>query len=378
MGNNRGTEEITVGPLLARAKLLRLRGQWDESISVCTEALRKYPDSVTAHSLLGEIYETLGRLDDAAQWYAMAVERDPKSPQEKVNLERTLMAQQALRPPVLKPSPNAAPKPATEKTLEWFDRIFPPGRTDSIARLIFAVSGILAALLLLSAAVVFFAFRQNSGRANASLIGERDILPDISAPEAVVVTPRAAPNVVARREDSAPPVMAASSPAPPSLPPAAGNAPAGAVGTTGEQEAWFKNRVASIANEISRTTGLTIKSVNRNANVATGSVIGVNVTIPVVSEEPMRTKDRVIRAAAEALCAAARADSKASYASVRIFLAASNGRPEEMAFYGGVGDASIAQVRNNDPSKLGVNELLNQFDPPIFWGHPLSGLPQWY
>ena len=41
----RQEEELTVGPLLARAKLLRLRKQWDEATAVCTDALRKFPKS---------------------------------------------------------------------------------------------------------------------------------------------------------------------------------------------------------------------------------------------------------------------------------------------------------------------------------------------
>ena len=297
MANERGTEEITVGPLLARAKLLRLRGQWDESISVCSEALRKYPDSITAHSLLGEIYETLGRMDDAAQWYAMAVERDPRNPQERAKLERTLSAQKAQRPPApLLKAPPAPTKPPAEKTLEWFDRVFPPGRTDSIARLIFAVSGILAALLLLSAAIVFFVFRQNGGTAAASVAAANDILPTlVSAPEPVVVTPRATP-VPTPAAESAP---VASAPAVTSaLARAASFRTAFLTSAAGDREEQFRAEIARTAGR----SGVSIASVNFDAK---GETIGVIVSLPARSEESIARKNRVVRAAAEVVRAAA-------------------------------------------------------------------------
>ena len=74
--------------LLAQANLLRVRGHWEEAAGACMAALRLAPDSSSANSLLGDIYENQGRYDDAAQWYRMALDANPDSPADRVKLER--------------------------------------------------------------------------------------------------------------------------------------------------------------------------------------------------------------------------------------------------------------------------------------------------
>ncbi len=74
--------------LLAQANLLRMRGRWDEAVEKCMAALRLTPDSATAQSLLGDIYENQGRYDDAIQWYRMALDVNPDSPADKLKLGR--------------------------------------------------------------------------------------------------------------------------------------------------------------------------------------------------------------------------------------------------------------------------------------------------
>lgn len=73
--------------LLAQANLLRIRGSWEESVERCMAALRLAPESSTAQSLLGDIYENQGRYDDAAQWYRMALDVNPNSPADQMKLE---------------------------------------------------------------------------------------------------------------------------------------------------------------------------------------------------------------------------------------------------------------------------------------------------
>ncbi|MGI4792114.1 MAG: tetratricopeptide repeat protein [Janthinobacterium lividum] len=74
--------------LLAQANLLRMRGHWEEAAQKCMAALRLAPDSSSANSLLGDIYENQGRLDDAAQWYRMALDVNPNSPADRLKLGR--------------------------------------------------------------------------------------------------------------------------------------------------------------------------------------------------------------------------------------------------------------------------------------------------
>jgi hypothetical protein len=73
--------------LLAQANLLRIRGCWEESVESCMAALRLAPESSSAQSLLGDIYENQGRYDDAAQWYRMALDVNPNSPADRLKLD---------------------------------------------------------------------------------------------------------------------------------------------------------------------------------------------------------------------------------------------------------------------------------------------------
>ena len=79
--------------LLAQANLLRMRGCWEEAVENCMAALRLTPDSPSAQSLLGDIYENQGRRDDAIQWYRMALDLNPLSTADRVKLERLLSLQ---------------------------------------------------------------------------------------------------------------------------------------------------------------------------------------------------------------------------------------------------------------------------------------------
>ena len=74
--------------LLAQANLLRVRGHWNDAAEKCMAALRLAPDSASANSLLGDIYENQGRYDDAALWYRMALDANPDSPADHLKLNR--------------------------------------------------------------------------------------------------------------------------------------------------------------------------------------------------------------------------------------------------------------------------------------------------
>jgi hypothetical protein len=78
--------------LLAHANLLRIRGQWDEAIEQCMAAMRLAPGNASAQSLLGDIYENRGQVDDAIQWYRMALDVNPDSGANKLKLERLVEA----------------------------------------------------------------------------------------------------------------------------------------------------------------------------------------------------------------------------------------------------------------------------------------------
>jgi tetratricopeptide (TPR) repeat protein len=81
--------------ILAQANLLRMRGRWDEAAEVCAEALRRQPRNAAAHSLLGDIYENRGRLDDAIHWYSLALDLNPGSVADQSKLARARELQTA-------------------------------------------------------------------------------------------------------------------------------------------------------------------------------------------------------------------------------------------------------------------------------------------
>jgi tetratricopeptide (TPR) repeat protein len=86
-----------VAALLARANLLRMRGQWAEAVERCTEVLRLDPHNAAAHSLLGDIYENQGRLDKSSHWYQLALEQNPESIADQAKLARVKELQAVRR-----------------------------------------------------------------------------------------------------------------------------------------------------------------------------------------------------------------------------------------------------------------------------------------
>jgi len=73
---------------LAAANLLRVRGLHDQAEARCIEVLRADPNNVHAHSLLGDIYQDQGRLEDARQWYQLALDLNPNSRPDREKLAR--------------------------------------------------------------------------------------------------------------------------------------------------------------------------------------------------------------------------------------------------------------------------------------------------
>ncbi|MEJ5251775.1 MAG: tetratricopeptide repeat protein [Chthonomonadetes bacterium] len=81
-------EERLVNPRLAHANLLRMRGKWEDAIRACSEVLRQFPNNVHAHALMGDIYRDQGNLEEAAQWYKLALDLAPDSAVDRRRLEQ--------------------------------------------------------------------------------------------------------------------------------------------------------------------------------------------------------------------------------------------------------------------------------------------------
>jgi len=72
---------------LARANLLRMRAEFRQAEDVCLRVLKRFPNSVAAHTLLGDIYSDQGLLEQSAQWYELALDLDPTSSSDRQKLD---------------------------------------------------------------------------------------------------------------------------------------------------------------------------------------------------------------------------------------------------------------------------------------------------
>ncbi|MBC8104382.1 MAG: tetratricopeptide repeat protein [Cytophagales bacterium] len=376
--------ELAVGPLLARANLLRMRGQWDEAVAVCTEALRRAPESPTAHSVLGDIYEAQGKLEDALQWYSMAVDLAPTRQSDREKLEQVVAAQRVRLRTVDKaraesleayrqqmtgklgatpPSgvtSSTGGRAAAERTVEWFDRVFPPGRSESIARLIFTMCGVIAVMIF---AAVLFVYTSTSRSKYANLAEggtNAGSLPTLSAPRPPVlmeVPPSARP--------AAAPTPAASSPAATKPARAGGAAPVSA-----SDPVTVQARV-----ERSLPPGVRVLALD-----GTGGSYQMAVALPrAASETTAATQERVLRGAALAARALSLVDSRATQAIVRASL--QNGvsptgagtsipaSPDDVPVF--IGTVALAGIRANDPSLTPTATLQAQFTG-AYWSSALT------
>ncbi len=184
--------------LLAQANLLRMRGCWEDAVGNCMAALRLVPDSPSAQSLLGDIYENQGRYDDAIQWYRMALDANPESPADRLKLDRLLQRQQPSSRPERKAvtveSDSGTSGPASEATA--------PGplwrrlRQDPEAALRY---GALAAAALVCLVVVF-AYGAVHRRATLAALGLTSYQEVKTAP--IVVPPASGPPASAGAEST--------------------------------------------------------------------------------------------------------------------------------------------------------------------------------
>lgn len=85
MASSEGSDN-EIYPLLARANLLRMRAQYKQAEDLCLKILRRYPSNATTNTLLGDICAERGDLEQASQWYELALEIVPESKVEREKL----------------------------------------------------------------------------------------------------------------------------------------------------------------------------------------------------------------------------------------------------------------------------------------------------
>jgi hypothetical protein len=78
--------DVDIYPELARANLLRMRGEYKQAEEVCLKVLRRYPNNSSANTLLGDISAECGELDQAISWYELALDLVPESKADQEKL----------------------------------------------------------------------------------------------------------------------------------------------------------------------------------------------------------------------------------------------------------------------------------------------------
>lgn len=78
--------EREVHPQLAQANLHRLRGEYKEASDICLAILRRYPNNASANTMLGDIAVARGELDQAVEWFELALDINPDSKEVKEKL----------------------------------------------------------------------------------------------------------------------------------------------------------------------------------------------------------------------------------------------------------------------------------------------------
>lgn len=80
--------DLRLAALLTSASLHKIKKEWDAAIADATEALEIDPNNADVASLLAAIYEQKGNKDEAAVWYRIALDLDPKNAATRVRLDR--------------------------------------------------------------------------------------------------------------------------------------------------------------------------------------------------------------------------------------------------------------------------------------------------
>ncbi len=72
---------------LARANLLRMRGDYATAMEQCRAILRRFPNNVSANQLLGDLCHESGDLEQAKEWYELALDIAPSHAQIQKKLK---------------------------------------------------------------------------------------------------------------------------------------------------------------------------------------------------------------------------------------------------------------------------------------------------
>lgn len=82
-----GGSDQEVYPELAKANLHRMRKEYKPAKDICLGILRRFPNNASANTLLGDICVEQDDLEQAAEWYELALDIVPDSAADKAKLD---------------------------------------------------------------------------------------------------------------------------------------------------------------------------------------------------------------------------------------------------------------------------------------------------
>ncbi len=163
-----------VSALLAQAFRKHAAGDTDGAIALCLEVLKLNPNSSSAHSLLGTLYEQRGDRELAIQEFAKVLELNPGSIADRAKLDQ------------LRDGPSSTPPPK----VNWSRRIAAPVLTESPATAAIVAVIVFFLVLFMGGLTIWYRSRQRAPKPEAT--PQQTASTGMNVPLAPVASPPAA------------------------------------------------------------------------------------------------------------------------------------------------------------------------------------------
>ena len=260
--------DAVVYPEIARANLFRMRGEMAEAERICLAILKRFPNNPSTHVLLGDINNESVNLEQAKQWYEMALDLTP----DNRGVARKL---QVVNDELGKRQDSRA-----TAGLE----VRPPSR---------GLLAVYASSFVFLVIVAFLAFWLGGARARALHDKRADVIEPISVNG---TAPKSAPPPESKPPESTPPGPSAPAPAPP-LPMT--STESGLLASAASELGAASGRLALVTVDTKTNTAFATllgeagASVDKDAIVAaqTGSAIIRKSQVPAISRVDIRVLD---------------------------------------------------------------------------------------
>jgi len=166
--------------LLAQVNLLRVRKESEAALALCGTAIERWPLRADAHALMGDLYQELGRFDDAILRYCRVLEIDPLNKTNRKKLADVVRIKRQM----LGSSASTTPRPSRDI------------RFDRVVRAIVLALATTMLVTIMIAPVVFERRKSNDATVDSSTTVDKriDLNPIILQPTLPSTTPTSVDN----------------------------------------------------------------------------------------------------------------------------------------------------------------------------------------